>query len=107
MPTAAQRAGDFSDQLDLTSPQQALAADGVTMIPALDCAGHPTYAGEIFNARQTQNSGLYASGLCGVPIGGYDASGNPTNIIPQGQLDPLALAITKLYPAAQCQRQRI
>src|SRR3984957_830550 len=72
VPTAAQRLGDFSDQLDLTSPQQALAADGVTMIPALDCAGHPTYAGEIFNARQTQNSGLYASGLCGVPIGGYD-----------------------------------
>jgi hypothetical protein len=72
VPTAAQRGGDFSGQLDLTSPQQGLAADGVTMIPALDCAGRPTYAGEIFNARQTQNSGLYASGLCGVPIGGYD-----------------------------------
>jgi hypothetical protein len=98
VPTAAQRGGNFADQLDLTSPQQALAADGVSMIPALDCAGHATYAGEIFNARQTQNSGLYASGLCGVPIGGYDASGNPTNIIPQGQLDPLALAITNLYP---------
>ncbi len=98
VPTAAQRGGNFSDQLDLTSPQQALAADGVSMIPALDCAGHATYAGEIFNARQTQNSGLYASGLCGVALGGYDASGNPTNIIPQGQLDPLALAITKLYP---------
>ena len=51
VPTAAQLAGDFSDQLDLTSPQQALAADQVTMIPALDCAGHPTFAGEIFNAR--------------------------------------------------------
>jgi hypothetical protein len=38
------------------------------MIPALDCAGHPTYAGEIFNARQTQTSGLYAGGLCGVPL---------------------------------------
>jgi Carboxypeptidase regulatory-like domain/TonB dependent receptor len=98
VPTAAQRGGNFADQLDLTSPQQALAADGVSMIPALDCAGHATYAGELFNARQTQNSGLYASGLCGVPIGGYDASGNPTNIIPQGQLDPLALAITNLYP---------
>ena len=99
VPTAAQLSGDFSDQLDLTSPQQALAADQVTMIPALDCAGHPTYAGEIFNARQTQNSGLYASGLCGVPFGPYDASGNPTNIIPQGQLDPLSLAIAKLYPS--------
>jgi hypothetical protein len=67
------------------------------MIPALDCAGHPTYAGEIFNARQAQNSALYDSGLCGVPFGVYDASGNPTNIIPQGQLDPLSLAIAKLY----------
>jgi Carboxypeptidase regulatory-like domain/TonB dependent receptor len=99
VPTAAQKSGDFSDQLDLTSPQQALAADQVTMIPALDCAGHPTYAGEIFNARQTQNSPIYASGLCGVPFGAYDAGGNPTNIIPQGQLDPLALAIANLYPA--------
>jgi Carboxypeptidase regulatory-like domain/TonB dependent receptor len=99
VPTAAQLSGDFSDQLDLTSPQQALAADQVTMIPALDCAGHPTYAGEIFNARQAQNSGIYASGLCGVPFGAYDASGNPTNIIPQGQLDPLSLAIARLYPA--------
>ena len=84
VPTAAQLSGDFSDQLDLTSPQQALAADQVTMIPALDCAGHPTFAGEIFNARQAQNSGLYASGLCGVPFGAYDAGGNPTNIIPAG-----------------------
>src|ERR1700687_2430581 len=96
--TAAQQFGDFSDQLVLTSPQQALAADQVTMIPALDCAGHPTYAGEVFNTRQTQNSGLYASGLCGVPFGAYDGAGNPTNIIPQGQLDHLALAITNLYP---------
>jgi hypothetical protein len=99
VPTAAQLSGDFSDQLDLTSPQQALAADQVTMIPALDCAGHPTFAGEIFNARQTQNSGLYASGLCGVPFGPYDAGGNPTNVIPQGSLDPLSLAIAKLYPS--------
>ena len=34
-----------------------------------------------------------------MPFGGYDASGNPTNIIPQGQLDPLSLAIAKLYPS--------
>ena len=61
-----------------------MAADGVTMIPALDCAGHATFAGEIFDARQAQNSGLYASGLCGVPFGAYDAGGNPTNIIPAG-----------------------
>ncbi len=75
---------NFADQLDLTSPQQALAADGVTMIPALDCAGHPTTPEKSSTHVQTQNSGLYASGLCGVPLGGYDASGNPTNIIPQG-----------------------
>ena len=83
-PYGGAKSGNFADQLDLTSPQQALAADGVTMIPALDCAGHATFAGEIFDARATQNSGLYSSGLCGVPLGGYDACGNPTNIIPQG-----------------------
>jgi Carboxypeptidase regulatory-like domain len=58
VPTAAQRSGDFSDQLDLTSPQQALAADQVTMIPALDCAGHPTYAGEIFNTPDPEQRPL-------------------------------------------------
>ena len=47
------------------------------MIPALDCAGHPTYAGEIFDTRQTQANGAYLSGLCGVPFGGYDASRQP------------------------------
>jgi len=98
VPTAAQRSGDFSSQLDLTSPQQALAADGTTVIPALDCAGHPTYAGEIFDTRQTQANAAYSSGLCGVPFGGYDASGNPVNLIPQSQIDPLALAITQLFP---------
>jgi hypothetical protein len=98
VPTLAQRSGDFASQLDLNSPQQALAADGTTMIPALDCAGHATYAGEIFNTRQTQASSAYSSGLCGVPFGGYDGSGNPVNIIPQSQIDPLALAITQLFP---------
>src|SRR6202162_438972 len=38
VPTAAQRGGNFADQLDLTSPQQALAAGGGSMIPALDLA---------------------------------------------------------------------
>src|SRR5438270_2949265 len=98
VPTLAQRSGDFSSQLDLSSPQQALAADGTTLIPALDCAGHPTYAGEIFDTRQTQANGAYLSGLCGVPFGGYDGSGNPVNLIPQSQVDPLALAITQLFP---------
>jgi hypothetical protein len=98
VPTLAQRAGDFSSQLELSSPQQALAADGTTLIPALDCAGNPTYAGEIFDTRQTQANPAYLSGLCGVPFGGYDGSGNPANMIPQSQVDPLALAITQLYP---------
>ena len=98
VPTGPQRAGDFSSQLDLTQPQLAIAADGVTMIPALDCAGHPTYAGEIFDTRQTQADAAYLSGLCGVPFGGYDGSGNPVNIIPPGSIDPLAAAITNLFP---------
>ena len=98
VPTQAQRGGDFSSQLDLTSPQSALAPNGITMIPALDCAGHPTFAGEIFDTRQTQTDPAYLSGLCGVPFGGYDGSGNPVNMIPQSQFDALAVAITKLYP---------
>src|SRR5437899_4951247 len=98
VPTLAQRSGDFSSQLDLSSPQQALAADGTTLIPALDCAGHPTYAGEIFDTRQTQANGAYLSGLCGVPFGDYDGSGNPVNLIPQSQVDPLTLVITQLFP---------
>src|SRR5713226_2915734 len=76
VPTLAQRSGDFSSQLDLSSPQQAPAPDGA-LIPALDCAGHPTFAGEIFDTRQSQKKPIYASGLCGVPFGGYDSSGNP------------------------------
>ena len=98
VPTDAERTGDFSSQLDLTQPQMALAPDNATMIPALDCAGHPTYAGEIFDTRQTQTDAAYASGLCGVPVGGYDGSGNPLNMIPQSGIDPLAAAITSLYP---------
>jgi hypothetical protein len=79
VPTDAQRAGDFSSQLDLT--QQT----------GTDCLGHPTFVGEIFDARNAGNG-------CGVAFQ-YDASGMPLNIIPQNKLDPLALAIAKLYPA--------
>jgi hypothetical protein len=43
VPTAAQLAGDFSANIDYTSPT------GVN-----DCNGVPTYAGEIFNTRATQ-----------------------------------------------------
>ena len=79
VPTAAQLTGDFSDQLDLTQPT------------GTDCGGHPTFAGEIFDARNAGNG-------CGVAFQ-YDGGGNPLNIIPQNRLDPLALAIAKLYPA--------
>jgi hypothetical protein len=78
VPTDAQRAGDFSDQLDLT--QQT----------GTDCLGNPTFVGEIFDARNAGNG-------CGVAFQ-YDGAGNPLNTIPQNKLDPLALAITKLYP---------
>jgi len=78
VPTDAQRSGDFSDQLDLT--QQT----------GTDCLGHPTFVGEIFDARSAGNG-------CGVAFQ-YDGSGMPINAILQSQLDPLAVAITKLYP---------
>jgi hypothetical protein len=47
------RLGDFSNLIDYTSPVTTLAADGVTQVPALDCNGVPTYAGEIFDTRLT------------------------------------------------------
>jgi len=82
VPTDAQRAGDYSSQLDLTSPT------GV-----LDCNGVPTYSGEIFNTRQTQTSG---SGLCGVPFG-Y-VNGAPSNVIPAASTDSLGKTLIHLYP---------
>lgn len=88
VPTTAQRNGDFSSQLDLTSPT------GV-----MDCNGHPTYAGEIFDTRLTQVSASSSTGYCGVPFG-YDTSGNPTNVIPASRQDPLAIKLAQLYPAA-------
>jgi carboxypeptidase family protein/TonB-dependent receptor-like protein len=78
VPTDPQRAGDFSGQLDLT--QQT----------GTDCLGHPTFVGEIFDARNAGNG-------CGLAFQ-YNSSGMPLNIIPQNKLDPLALAISKLYP---------
>ncbi len=74
--------GDFSSLLDLTQPT------GVN-----DCNGHPTYAGEIFNSRAVgQNSS------CGVPIGGYDINGNPTNVFDPSLIDPLAQRLANLFP---------
>jgi len=83
VPTAAEQSGDFSSQLDLTSPT------GV-----LDCNGVATYAGEIFDTTGTQPSG---SGFCGVPFG-Y-ANGAPSNVIPSTKMDALGKTLINLYPA--------
>ena len=66
VPTAAQRGGDFSDQLDLTSPTLDPQNNNAQV---LDCNGNKTYSGELFNTRQTQASSLNGSGYCGVPFG--------------------------------------
>ncbi len=85
VPTVAERAGDFSSQLDLTSPT------GVS-----DCNGNPTYQGELFNTRQTQvTSG--GTGYCGVPFG-YTSSGIPSNVIPTSAIDPLGAKLVQLFP---------
>ena len=84
---AAWRTGDFSSLIDYTT------------VTGTDCHGAPTYAGEIFDAKLAQAT-------CGVPFQ-YDGSGKPLNIIPAtpvvaggGSLDPLALRLAALYPAA-------
>jgi Carboxypeptidase regulatory-like domain/TonB dependent receptor len=87
VPTAAQLAGDFSNQLDLTSPT------GV-----LDCNGRMTYAGELFNTRATQASAGSPTGYCGVPFG-YGSNGMPSNVIPASLMDPLGLKLAQLFPA--------
>ena len=83
VPTVAERGGDFSSQLDLTSPT------GVN-----DCNGNPTYQGELFNTRQTQATG---GGFCGVPFG-YTAGGAPSNVIPASSIDPLGAKLIQLFP---------
>jgi outer membrane receptor protein involved in Fe transport len=96
VPPAGWRNGDFSDIIDYGTLAQDSSNPGA---PVLDCNGRPTYNGEIFNAKLAQVSGLNPSGFCGVPFG-YDTSGKPVNIIPMGSLDPLALRLAALYPAA-------
>ena len=88
VPTSAQTAGDFTSQLDLTTPT------GVA-----DCNGQMTYAGELFNTRLTQASKSSPTGYCGVPYG-YNASGMPSNIIPSALQDPLGQKLIALFPAA-------
>ena len=96
VPTLAQRTGDFSSNIDYTQPVTDPASGGAV----LDCNGSPTYAGEIFNTRLTQQIATGAgngTGYCGVPFG-Y-AGGQPSNVIGGNVIDPLALKIAALYPA--------
>jgi len=96
VPTLDQRNGDFSSLIDYTTP----VVDSSTNAQVLDCNGHPTYAGEIFNSRLAQVvpvSGSNPTGVCGTPFG-YDVTGLPLNMIPMGSIDPLASALTKLFP---------
>ena len=86
VPTAAQRSGDFTSQLDLTSPTG-----------ALDCNGQPTYGGELFNTKLTQASAASPTGYCGVPFG-YNPDGTPSNVIPAGAIDSLGAKLAALYP---------
>ncbi len=85
VPTAATRAGDFSNQLDFTSPT------GVR-----DCNGQMTYAGELFNTNLTQKSAASPTGYCGTPFG-YNGT-QPSNIIPAAQQDALGSRLAQLFP---------
>jgi len=91
IPTQQQLSGDFSSFLDLTSP----------IAGVVDCSGNPTYAGEIFNPRLTQNSGANSTTFCGVPVA-VNGSGVPTNIFPSSgpsAISPVAATLAALYPA--------
>jgi outer membrane receptor protein involved in Fe transport len=86
VPTAAQTNGDFTSQLDLTTPT------GVA-----DCNGIQTYQGELFDTTQTQATSANSSGFCGVPFG-Y-ANGVPSNVIPASKIDSLGNTLIHLFPA--------
>ena len=88
LPTDAQRAGNFADLLDTST------------VTGRDCNGRPTYGGELFDTRLTQLSASSPTGLCGIPIGGYNGAGLPTNVIPQSKIDPLAARLMALFPPA-------
>jgi hypothetical protein len=99
IPTPAEIGGDFSSFLTTTvAPQVDMNGNVLKGTMAVDCNGHPTYFGEIFNSRLTQASNANASGYCGVPIG-VDGAGNPTNIFPKVLIDPLAARLSALFPA--------
>src|SRR5271165_4532647 len=107
------RTGDFSSLIDYTSPVYNInlvdpslptpvpAPSGAPGPPILDCGSNLTYAGEVFDTRNTQAvtpTNNNPTGLCGVPFG-Y-AGGLPSNIIPMSAQDPLAQRLAALYPAA-------
>jgi hypothetical protein len=99
VPTPDEIAGNFSSLLtNTTAPQVDANGNVIPNTVALDCNGHPTYLGEIFNSRLTQSSNLNPSGYCGVPIG-VDGANNPTNIFPNGSIDPLAARLSALFPS--------
>ncbi len=99
IPTQPNIGGDFSDLLTNTVAPQVDPNTGLpTNLTAVDCSGHPTFFGEIFNTKLTQLSNLNLNGFCGVPING---SGAPTNIFPTGTgglIDPLAARLAAYYP---------
>ena len=99
VPDQLMTGGNFSELLQpgVTAPQVDMNGNTIPNSIALDCSGHPTYAGEIFNARLTQVSNLNPNGFCGVPIG-VTGTGTPTNIFPTGSIDPLAARLAALIP---------
>ena len=94
VPNSAWLSGDFTNNLDGSPLLDYSNATGVS-----DCNLHPTYAGEIFDTRQTLAAAT-PTGFCGTPFG-YNGAGQPVNVIPLAQQDPLARRLAALYPAAQ------
>src|SRR5579864_7564368 len=73
-----------------------------TVFNVLDCSNNQTFAGEIFNTRQTQQvtaSGNFPTGFCGLPVA-VNGAGAPTNVIPINLIDPLAARLGALLPVA-------
>ena len=97
IPTPDELGGNFSSILQ-TQPAQAVDSNGNPVAQnAVDCNGNPTFVGEIFNSRLAQqNFAGNPNGLCGVPIA--TSGGQPTNIFPQGSIDPLAARLAALFP---------
>lgn len=99
VPTDAQKGGDFSDLIDYTTTEVYPAGGPGAGSPVLDCNGKPTYAGELFNTRLSQDSAAsLVTGVCGVPFQYDPVSGLPLNKMLASQMDPLALRLAALYP---------